>query len=163
MYNLPLNRRLYLLAGGGISDQHLSGAVANDKLGFGGTAGLRWRVSPAIGLRFDATIDLLPKGTFDVLNVYNGEQRGIDLLLGGKRCDHSRDAIAIQPTSARISSRETQPFSATAIYCGSADAVTYRLTGPGTLDAVTGVYSATAPGVAHIVAYSRRGAVDRVG
>jgi hypothetical protein len=156
-YNAPINQQFYFLVGAGVSDQHLSGPVQNNKLGVGGTAGVRWRVSPVVGLRLDATIDVLPKGTFDVLNTYTGEQLGIDLLARGKRCDHSQDAVVIHPTSARISPRQTQPFSGTAMYCGGVDDVTYRLTGPGMLDSVTGVYSATVPGVAHVVAYSRRG------
>ena len=157
VYNAPLNQRLYLLAGAGVSDQHLSGAVTNDKLGVGGTAGVRWRVSPLVGLRLDVTVDLLPNGTYDVLNTYTGEQLGIDLLLRGKRCDHGQDVVAIQPVSARISPRQTQPFSATAMYCGAVDEVTYRLTGPGTLDSATGVYTAAGPGSAQVVAYSRKG------
>jgi OOP family OmpA-OmpF porin len=46
---------------------------------------------------------------------------------------------------------------AEATYCGKPDAVVYRLSGPGTLDSLTGRYVASETGTAQVMAYSQKG------
>ena len=155
--NVPASNRFFLLIGGGVSDQHLSKAIQNSTFGVGGTAGFRWRALRTLSFRLDGTLDIVPKGTFNVLNTYAGGQIGVDFLLGGHGCDHAADVITIRPTSANLQPGETETFSATASYCGGSADVAYRLTGSGTLDSLTGSYTATVPGTAQVVAYSRKG------
>src|ERR1019366_10613368 len=83
VYNAPVSNRFFLLVGGGVSDQHLSKSIQNDKLGVGGTAGFRWRASRAFSFRLDGSLDVLPKGTFNVMNTYYGGQFGVGFLAGG--------------------------------------------------------------------------------
>lgn len=158
VFNVPVSNRLFFLVGGGVSDQRLSAPIENNKFGIGGTAGFRYRASPSLSLRFAGVLDVLPKGTFDVMNTYFAGQFGLDFLLGrGHGCDHGTDTITIQPASAVLEPRQTQTFSSTAVYCGRADEVVFRLTGSGTLDSVTGSYVADTPGSVRIIAYSRNG------
>jgi hypothetical protein len=162
VYNAPVSRRVFFLVGAGVSDQRLSKSIENSNLGVGGTAGFRWRASTGLSFRLDGILDILPKGTLDVMNTYAAGDIGVDVLLGGHRCDHSADMIDIRPTLASLQSGRAQTFSAAAMYCGAPDAAVFSLTGPGMLDSLTGLYTATDPGAAKVVARSRRSRLTAV-
>jgi hypothetical protein len=158
VFNAPVSNRFFFLFGGGVSDQRLSAPIQNNKFGIGATAGFRYRASSTLSLRFAGVLDVLPKGTYDVVNTYVAGQFGLDFLLGGGHgCDHAADAITIQPTSAVLQPSQSRTFSAAAEYCGRPDEVVFRLTGSGSLDSVTGSYVAATPGTARIAAYGRKG------
>jgi outer membrane protein OmpA-like peptidoglycan-associated protein len=108
-------------------------------------------------LRLDGTVDYIPSGFASVSNTYLGAQLGVSLLLGGRGCNHATDMISIRPTSATLQPGQTQTFTATATYCGEPDQVVYRLSGVGTLDSMSGLYTATTIGTAQVTAYSRKG------
>ena len=63
----------------------------------------------------------------------------------------------IRPTTATLEPGQSQNFMAEATWCGDNDDVVYRLTGPGTLDSLTGRYTATTPGTATSCAGARPG------
>lgn len=157
VYNAPLSNRFFFLLGAGASDDRLQQTVKGSNLGFGGLAGFRWRALHDLSFRVEGTADIVPSGFDNQSNTYLGAQIGASFLFGGHGCNHASDMISITPTAVTLHPGETQTFTAVASYCGTSDAVVYRLSGPGTLDSMSGMYTATVPGSAQITAYSRRG------
>jgi outer membrane protein OmpA-like peptidoglycan-associated protein len=161
VYNAPIGSKVSWLIGGGGNYTVLRGAIQKSTGGIAGTTGLRWRPGQHVSFRLDGTLDYLPKGYSNTgaskSNTYLGVQLGVSLLLGGRGCNHSTDMISIRPTSANLQPGQTQMFAATATYCGEPDQVVYRLSGVGTLDSMSGLYTATTVGSAQVTAYSRRG------
>ena len=157
VYNIPLGERFAWMIGGGGSYNKLIGGIKRSDVGFGGITGLRWRASNRLNFRFEGLGDVVPSGFDAKSNTYLAAQVGVSLMLGGKGCDHAGDMVSIRPTSANLRPGETESFSSTATYCGEPDQVVYRLTGPGTLDSMSGLYTATTVGSAQVIAYSRKG------
>ncbi len=157
VYNAPLSEKISWMIGGGGSYHKLAGGITRGDIGFGGMTGLRFRASDKFNLRFEGLADVVPNGFDSKSNTYMAAQVGASLMFGGKRCDHNTDIVNIRPTSAMLAPGGTQSFSSTATYCGEPDAVVYRLTGPGKVDSMTGLYTATTVGTAQVTAYSRKG------
>ena len=65
--------------------------------------------------------------------------------------------IGIRPTTATITPGSTQSFSSEATYCGKPDEVTYTVTGPGSIDPMTGLFTAAGEGTATVTATSLKG------
>jgi outer membrane protein OmpA-like peptidoglycan-associated protein len=162
VYNVPISNRFQWMIGAGANDTRLTKTIKESDVGFGGMTGLRWRALHDLSFRLEGTADVVPSGFADRSNTYLGAQLGLSFLLGGKGCDHSTDMINIVPTSATLQPGQSQTFTSSANYCGATDMVAYRLNGPGTLDSMTGVYTATAPGNAQVTAYSRKGKLTSV-
>ncbi len=157
VYNAPLSNRFQWMFGAGASYNKFTKAIDESHVGFGGMTGIRWRALRALSFRLEATADIIPKGILDKSNTFLGAQLGLSLTPGGHACNHAMDAISIAPNSASLHPGDTQKFTATATYCGNTDWVVYRLTGPGTLDSTSGMYTATTAGSAQVTAYSRAG------
>lgn len=161
VYNAPLSDNLFWELGGGGSYHRTGYPYSVRDIGFGGITGLRVRMGKTFSLRAEGTADLVPSGykgdKSNSKNLYLGANLGLSLMLGGKSCDHASDGVSIRPTSASLRPGQVQSFSSTATYCGEPDAVVYRLTGPGTLDSMTGMYTATTVGSAQVTAYSYKG------
>lgn len=155
--NMPIGGALSFMAGAGPSYSTLKKGIKDSYFGVGGMAGFRFKPLSWFHLRTEATVDYLPSGFDDDGDTYVGLQAGASILLNNSPCDHTSDMIGIQPTSATLQPGQTQSFSANATWCGKPDAVVYRLTGPGTVDSVTGLYTATTEGTAQVMAHSRRG------
>ena len=160
VYNVPLSEKIYFELGGGGSYQWTGYPYNQRKLGVGAITGLRLRASDRLSFRGEGTVDLVPKGYLDKSNTYLGAQLGASLLFGGKSCDHGMDMNSIRPTSASLRPEQTQSFASTATYCGAPDEVVYRLTGPGRVDSMTGLYTATTVGSAQVTAYSKKGKIS---
>jgi outer membrane protein OmpA-like peptidoglycan-associated protein len=159
IYNAPLSEHFFWEFGAGANYQWTSYPFHRKDVGVGGITGLRIRMGNRFSLRGEGTADLVPKGYAKKSNLYLGGQVGVSWLFGGKYCDHGMDVNRIQPTSATLAPGETQTFTASAMYCGEPDEVVYRLTGPGTLDSMTGMYRATTVGTAQVTAYSMKGKI----
>ena len=157
VYNAPLGDRLAWEIGGGGNYQWTDYPFNQRKIGVGAITGIRLRASDRLNFRGEGTFDYVPTGYGDKSNTYIGGQLGVSLMLGGKGCDHNADMVSIRPTSATLAPGQTQSFSSTATYCGGPDAVVYRLTGPGRVDSMTGMYTAPTVGTAQVTAYSRKG------
>jgi outer membrane protein OmpA-like peptidoglycan-associated protein len=160
VYNAPISNRFQFLLGAGGNETRLSKGIKTSDIGFGGLAGIRWRALHDFSFRLEGTADVIPKGFMDKSNTYMGAQLGGSFLFGpgGGGCHHENDAISIRPTSATLQPGQTQTFSATAVYCGGPDGVVYRLNGPGTIDSLSGLYTApNTSGSAQVIAYSHRG------
>ncbi len=162
VYNVPMGEKLAWEVGGGGSLNKTGYPISRSDIGFGGITGLRWRPSNRVNFRFEGTADIAPSGYTSTdhpgkSNTFLGLQVGASLLFGGKSCDHAMDMISIQPMSATLAPGESQTFTSTASYCGKPDAVTYTMTGPGTIDAMTGRYTAAGPGTAMVTAHSTKG------
>jgi outer membrane protein OmpA-like peptidoglycan-associated protein len=162
VYNIPLSNRFQWMIGAGANDTRLTKTIKESDIGFGGMTGLRWRALHSLSFRLEGTADVIPSGFADKSNTYLGAQLGLSFLLGGKGCNRANDMISIMPTSATLQPGQTQTFTSNAMFCGANDQVVYRLNGPGTLDSMTGLYTATAPGNAQVTAYSRRGKLTSV-
>jgi outer membrane protein OmpA-like peptidoglycan-associated protein len=157
VYNAPLSEHVSWEIGGGGSYHKLTGGITRGDVGVGGITGLRWRASNRLNFRLEGLGDYVPSGFGPTNNTYLAAQLGISLMLGGKGCDHAGDMVSIRPTSAHLNPGQTQGFSSTATYCAEPDQVVYRLTGPGKLDSISGLYTATTVGTAQVTAYSRKG------
>ena len=157
VYNAPLSEKFAWEIGGGGSYNKSGTPIDRKDIGFGGITGLRWRPGRVVNVRLEGTGDIVPKGYLDKGNTFLGAQLGVSLLFGGKGCDHSTDMIGIHPTNATITPGSTQSFSSEATYCGKPDEVTYSLSGPGTIDATTGLYTSAGEGTATVTATSRKG------
>lgn len=157
VYNAPLSDKFFWMFGAGGSYNKLAASIKRNDVGFGGMTGLRWRPTRRLSFRLDGTVDYIPSGFASVSNTYLAGQLGVSLLFGGRGCNHSTDMISIRPTSATLQPGQTQTFTATATYCGEPDQVVYRLSGVGTLDSMSGLYTATTIGTAQVTAYSRKG------
>lgn len=157
VYNAPLSEKMAWELGGGGS-YNKSGTPINRKdIGFGAITGLRWRPGRVVNVRLEGTADIVPKGYLDKSNTFLGAQLGLSLLFGGKGCDHSTDMIGIRPTTVTLAPGESQSFTSDATFCGKPDAVSYTLTGPGTIDATTGRYTSAGEGTATVTAHSLKG------
>lgn len=157
VYNAPLGEKVSWELGGGGSYNKSGTPIDRKDIGFGGITGLRWRPGRVVNLRLEGTADIVPKGYLAKSNMFLGAQLGVSFLFGGKHCDHSTDMIGIHPTTATIAPGESQSFTSDATYCGEADAVMYTLSGPGTIDSMTGRYTSAGEGTATVTAHSRKG------
>ncbi len=157
VYNAPVGNHWNFIVGGGGNYTRLRGAETEDNFGPAAMAGLRWQLSKRLHLRAEGTFDLIPSGFNDESNTYLGAQLGASLMFGGKSCNHAMDMIGIRPTTATLAPGGTQNFTSDATYCGEPDAVTYTLSGPGTIDAATGLYTAAGEGTATVTAHSLKG------
>ncbi|HRP06917.1 MAG TPA: Ig-like domain-containing protein, partial [Gemmatimonadales bacterium] len=156
MYNAPLGKSAAFLLGAGPAYGRLTKGIEESSFGVGGLVGLRLKPTEWLNLRLEGVADMYPSGYDDESDMYLGAQAGLSLLFGGG-CDHSTDMIGIRPTNATIQPGQTQQFSADATWCGNPDAVEYRVSGPGSVDPVTGLYTAAGPGTATVTAYSKKG------
>lgn len=156
MYNAPLGNSAAFLLGAGPAYGKLTKGIEESYFGVGGLVGLRLKPTQWLNLRIEGVADMYPGGYGDGSDLYLGAQAGLSLLFGGG-CDHSTDMIGIRPTNATIQPGQTQQFMADATWCGKADGVEYRTNGPGSVDPVTGLYTAAGPGTATVTAYSRKG------
>lgn len=156
IYNAPLGGSAAWLIGAGANYTRLTKGIEHDGFGVGAITGLRLKATSWLHLRLEGTADIIPSGFNDESNVYLGAQAGLSLMFGGG-CDHSTDMIGIRPTSVTLEPGQSQAFMADATWCGDPDAVVYRLSGPGTLDSLTGRYTATTVGTATVTAHSREG------
>lgn len=156
IYNAPLGGSASWLIGAGANYVRLQKGIEESGFGAGAITGLRLKATKWLHLRLEGTADIIPGGFNDESNVYLGAQAGLSVVLGGG-CDHSTDMIGIRPTSATLEPGQSQAFMADASWCGDPDAVVYRLSGPGTLDSLTGRYTATTVGTATVTAHSRKG------
>lgn len=156
VYNQPLGSAVSWMIGAGPGYHKLSKGIEESYFGVGAMTGLRIKPASWVNLRLEGTYDVVPSGFGDESNRYLGAQAGLSLLLGGG-CDHSGDMIGIRPTSATLEPGQSQTFMADATYCGKPDEVVYRLSGPGTLDSLTGRYVASETGTAQVMAYSKKG------
>lgn len=157
IYNQPLGDRLSWMLGAGPGYHKLDRGIDDAWFGVGAMTGLRIKATDWLHLRLEGTADVLPSAFDGKTNTYLGAQAGLSLLPGGSSCNHASDMIGIRPTSANLEPGQSQAFSADATWCGAPDAVVYRLSGPGTLDSLTGRYTATTEGNATVTAYSRKG------
>jgi outer membrane protein OmpA-like peptidoglycan-associated protein len=155
--NAPIGNHWNFMFGGGANYTRLRGAETGDYFGPTAMAGLRWQPTHRLHIRGEGTIDYIPSGFGDESNTYLGLQLGASLMLGGQSCDHAKDMIGIRPTMATIAPGATQAFSADATYCGKPDAVTYSVSGPGSINSTTGLYTAAGPGTATVTAISTKG------
>jgi outer membrane protein OmpA-like peptidoglycan-associated protein len=156
VYNAPVGNHWNFMLGGGGNYTRLRGAETGDYFGPAAMAGLRWQLSKRLHLRTEGTVDFIPSGFGDESNTYLGVQAGASLMFG-KGCDHAMDMIGIRPMTATLAPGATQNFTSEATYCGKPDAVTYTLSGPGTIDATTGRYTAAGEGTATVTAHSAKG------
>ncbi len=156
VYNAPLGEKVSWEIGGGGSYNKSGTPINRSDVGFGGITGLRLRLSRVVNVRLEGTGDIVPKGYNGVRNTFLGAQLGVSLLFGGKHCNHSTDMIGIHPTTATLAPGESQSFTSDATFCGKPDAVTYTLSGPGTIDS-TGRYTAAGEGTATGTAHSAKG------
>ncbi|MGH7582540.1 MAG: outer membrane beta-barrel protein, partial [Gemmatimonadales bacterium] len=161
VYNAPLSEHASWMFGAGGNYTVLGASIDRKDPGLTGRTGLRWRPSHRWNIRAEGVIDYLPKGFLDKSNTYLAGELGISLMLG-HGCNHANDMVSIQPTSADLQPAQTETFTATATYCGKPDQVVYRLTGVGTLDSLTGLYTATTIGTAQVAAYSLKGKMTSV-
>ena len=155
VYNAPLAKGVSWMLGGGPGYTKLSKGIDEGGATLGAMTGLRLRPMNWLSLRIEGTADVLPSGFGPGSNTYLGAQAGASLLLGG--CSHSKDMVGIRPTSANLTPGQSQQFTAEAWYCGKADEVTYSTSGPGTVDAKTGMYQAAADGCATVTTTSTKG------
>jgi OOP family OmpA-OmpF porin len=156
IYNPALGESVSLLMGAGPTYGKLGKGIDWDGFGVGAIAGLRLKPASFLNLRLEGTMEYFPSGYGDGSDVYYGAQAGVSFLLGGG-CDHSLDMIGIQPSSATLQPGQSQTFTSDASYCGNPDAVVFRLSGPGTLDSLTGRYTATTEGCGTVSAHSAKG------
>lgn len=143
------------MLGAGVGITKLTKAIDHSSMNLTGLAGIRLRPADWFNIRLEGVLDYIPSGWNDEANTNIALQAGVSLLFGG--CDHDGDMISISPTSATLEPGQSQTFSSSAMYCGKDDAVMYRLTGPGTLDSLTGRYTATTEGTAQVTAWSKKG------
>ncbi len=157
VYNAPLGNAFALMIGAGPGYTKLSKGLDESYLSVGGLVGLRIKPTNWLNFRIETLADYIPSGFGDESNTYLGHQAGVSLLFGNGGCDHATDMIGISPMSATLAPGASQQFSADATYCGKPDAVVYRLSGPGSVDSLTGRYTAAGEGTAQVMAYSRKG------
>lgn len=156
MLNQPLGESMSLLLGAGPTYGKLGKGIKWSSVGASALVGLRLKPASFLNLRLEGVLDYFPSGYDDGADIYYGVQAGISFLMGGG-CDHSQDMIGIQPSSATLQPGQSQTFTSNATYCGDPDAVVYRLSGPGTLDSLTGRYTATTEGCGTVSAHSAKG------
>ncbi len=156
VYNAPLSKGISLMLGAGPGYTKLRKGINQGAVSVGGMAGLRLRPWNWLNFRLEGTADVLPNGYGEGSNTYLGAQLGASLLFGGG-CDHSKDMIGIHPASANLTPGQTQQFTAESWYCGKADMVTYSTSGPGTIDATSGMYTSAGEGCATVTATSKKG------
>ncbi|MEO5826437.1 MAG: OmpA family protein [Gemmatimonadales bacterium] len=154
IYNIG-NGGIGFMLGAGVGVTKLTKAIDHTALTISGLAGIRLRPASWFNIRLEGVVGFIPNGWNDESNTNIALQAGASLLFGG--CSHDGDMISISPTSVTLEPGQSQTFSSTAMYCGKDDAMVYRLTGPGSLDSLTGRYTATTPGTAQVTAYSKKG------
>jgi len=157
VYNAPLSESgaVRWMIGAGPGYTALDKGISDGWVSVGAMTGFRFRLAQWLNLRVEGTADFLPTGYNDSSNVYLGVQAGASWMLGG--CNHTKDMIGINPTSANLGPRGTQQFKSDAWFCGKADMVTYTTSGPGTVDPKTGLYTSGADGCATVTATSTKG------
>lgn len=146
------------------------GFKGND-VGVGALTGFRASLTNWLAFRVDGTLDYIPSpnnGKDKIVGQANGItassaaskntnlglQAGLSIIPNG--CNKSNDGTTITPTSATIQTGGSASFSGTATYCGKADQVAYSVSGPGSVDAMTGRYTAAGPGTATVTACGRK-------
>lgn len=162
VYNAPLSKGISWMLGGGPGYTILRKGIDEKSFSVGAMTGLRLRPASWLNFRLEGTADVLPSGYGEGSNTYLGAQLGASLLFGGG-CDHSKDMIGIRPSSATLTPGQTQQFTAESWYCGKADEVTYTTSGPGTIDATTGLYTSAGDGCATVTATSKKGKLTSTG
>ena len=140
-------------------------------VGVGALTGFRAALTNWFFVRLDGTLDFIPSpnnASDRVINQGNGitaeaaaskninlgVQLGLSVIPNA--CSRSKDGTTISPTSATILTGGSASFSGTATNCGKADEVVFSLSGPGSVDAATGRYTAAGPGSATVTACGRR-------
>ncbi|MEP6589879.1 MAG: OmpA family protein [Gemmatimonadota bacterium] len=156
VYNAPLTGGISWMIGGGPGYTKLKKGINEGNVSVGAMTGLRLRPAKWLNFRLEGTADVLPSGFGEGSNTYLGAQLGASLMLGGG-CDHSKDMIGIRPASASLTPGQSQQFTAESWYCGKADQVTYMTSGPGTVDAMSGLYTSAGDGCATVTATSKKG------
>ncbi len=162
VYNAPLTSGISWMLGAGPGYTKLRKGIDAGDVSVGAMTGLRLKLAKWLNIRAEGTLDYLPSGYGDNANTYLGAQLGASLLFGGG-CDHSKDMIGINPSSATLTPGQTQQFTATSTYCGKADDVMYSTSGPGTIDAMTGLYTSAGDGCATVTATSKKGKLTSTG
>ncbi len=158
IYNIPMGNSAAFMLGAGGTYTQLKKGIDDSYMGVAALAGVRLKPTSWLNLRFEGTADYLPSGFNDESDTYLGAQAGLSFLIGGKGCDKSTDMIGIRPTSATVAPNGTQQFSADATHCGNPDQVTYSLSGPGSIDPATGLYTAgSTEGCGTVTARSAKG------
>ena len=156
VYNAPLSKGISWMFGAGPGYTKLRHGIDKGSLSLGGMTGIRLRPWKWLNFRIEGTADILPSSFGGGSTTYLGGQLGASLLLGGG-CNHSKDMIGIRPASANLTPGQTQQFTAESWYCGKADQVSYSTSGPGTIDATSGMYTSAGEGCATVTATSKKG------
>ncbi len=139
--------------------------------GIGAITGIRASLTNWLAARLDGTLDYIPSpnnasdrvihqgngitaGSAASSNTNLGVQLGLSVIPNG--CNRSKDGTTIAPTSTTIQTGGSASFSGTATYCGKPDEVVYSVSGPGSVDAMSGRYTAAGPGSATVTACGRK-------
>jgi outer membrane protein OmpA-like peptidoglycan-associated protein len=140
-------------------------------VGIGALTGFRASLTNWLAARLDGTLDYIPSpnnAKDAIINQANGitaaaaasknlnlgAQLGLSVIPNG--CSRAKDGTTISPTTATIQTGGSASFSGTATNCGKADEVVFTVSGPGSVDAATGRYTAAGPGTATVMACGRK-------
>lgn len=140
-------------------------------VGIGALTGFRAALTNWFFVRLDGTLDFIPSPNNASERVINqgtgitaaaaatknlnlGVQLGLSVIPNG--CNRSTDGTTISPTTTTIQTGGSASFSATATNCGKPDDVVFTVSGPGSVDATTGRYTAAGPGTATVTACGRQ-------
>lgn len=140
-------------------------------VGVGAITGFRASLTNWLAARLDGTLDYIPSpnnakaeitgqgngitaGSVASKNLNLGVQLGLSVIPNG--CSRAKDGTTIAPTSATIQTGGSASFSGTATNCGKPDEVVYSVSGPGSVDAMNGRYTAAGPGTATVTACGRK-------